>query len=139
MLSANQISVFFNCQHLINGLTFDSDFLHVDSHEWTLQGSLIGLLKKILFWDKWAILGLKAKHSNNLAFTERILLKFCIMKKTISYMETVLMVFLKILLFGVNGPFLVKKWCTLITLYLLWRFFWNFAQWKGPRITWRLY
>ena len=75
--------------------------------------------EKILFWDKWAILGLKAKHSNNLASTERILLKFCIMKKTISYMETALMFFLKIFLFGVNGPFLVKKWYTLITLYLL--------------------
>ena len=75
--------------------------------------------EKILFWDKWAILGLKAKHSNNLAFTERILLKFCIMKKTISYMETVLMVFFENIVIWVNGPFLVKKWCTLITLYLL--------------------
>ena len=33
MLLANQISVFFNCQYLINGLTSDSDFLHVVRHE----------------------------------------------------------------------------------------------------------
>ena len=33
MLSVNQISLFFNCQYLINGLTSDSDFLHIDKHE----------------------------------------------------------------------------------------------------------
>ena len=33
IISASQISVFFNRQYLINGLTSDSDFLHVGRHE----------------------------------------------------------------------------------------------------------
>ena len=33
MFSANQISVFFNRQYLINGLTLTLTFLHVDRHE----------------------------------------------------------------------------------------------------------
>ena len=33
MLLVNQISVFVNCQYLINELTSGPDFLHVDRHE----------------------------------------------------------------------------------------------------------
>ena len=33
MLSNNHISVFFNCQYLISGLTSYFDFLHVDRQE----------------------------------------------------------------------------------------------------------
>ena len=33
MLLTNQISVFFNCHYLINGLTSDSSVVHVDRHE----------------------------------------------------------------------------------------------------------
>ena len=40
MLSANQISVFFNRQYLINGLTFDSYFLHIDRYDVLLMGFL---------------------------------------------------------------------------------------------------
>lgn len=41
MLSANQIWVLFNCHYLLNGLTSEFDFLHVDRHEWKEQGLLI--------------------------------------------------------------------------------------------------
>ena len=47
MLSANQISVVFNHQYLINGLTSDSDFLYVDRREWTRQDLLKIFPKKI--------------------------------------------------------------------------------------------
>ena len=49
MLSANQISVFFNRQYLINGLTFDSYFLHVDRYGRLEQGLLICFLKEFSF------------------------------------------------------------------------------------------
>ena len=41
MFPANEISVFFNNQYLINGLTSDFDFWNVDRHEWKEQGLLI--------------------------------------------------------------------------------------------------
>ena len=47
MLSTNQISVFFDRQYLVNGLTSDSTFLHVDRHEWMRLGLLIGFLEKL--------------------------------------------------------------------------------------------
>ena len=53
MLSANQISVFFDRQYLVNGLTSDPDFFHVDTHEWTGQGLLIFRGKQ--GW-KWCVL-----------------------------------------------------------------------------------
>ena len=59
MLLVNQISVFVNCQYLINELTSDFDLLHLDRHEWTQQGFLIGFLKKNNFRGKRTILDLK--------------------------------------------------------------------------------
>ena len=47
MLSTSQISVFFNRQYLINGLTSYFDFLNVDGREWKEQGLLMGFPKKI--------------------------------------------------------------------------------------------
>lgn len=41
ILSADQISVFFNCQYLINRLTSDSEFLHIGRHEWMQQSFLM--------------------------------------------------------------------------------------------------
>ena len=41
--------IIFNCQYLRNGLTSDSNFLHVDRHEWTRQGLLMGSLKKYIY------------------------------------------------------------------------------------------
>ena len=56
-LSANEISVFFNCQYFTNRLISDFDFWYVDRHEWKKQGSLIGFLKKNIIWGNgpfWA-------------------------------------------------------------------------------------
>ena len=47
---AMQISVFFNCQYLINRLTSDSDFLLVDRHEGTRQDLLMCFRAKEPFW-----------------------------------------------------------------------------------------
>ena len=88
ILSPNQVSVFFNHQYLVNRLTFHFDFLHVDRHEWTRQGLLVGFLKKYLSGQ-------------------------------MSHFE--------------------PKMAHLITLDPLQGFFWNFAQWKGPRGIWKLY
>ena len=49
LLSANEISVFFNCQCFTNRLISDFDFWHVDRHEWKELGSLTGFLKKFSF------------------------------------------------------------------------------------------
>ena len=86
MLLVNQISVFVNCQYLINELTSGPDFLHVDRHEWTQQGPKLarlhnpkeffeilhnkrgqdvhenyinGFSEKRFILDKWTILDLK--------------------------------------------------------------------------------
>ena len=56
-LSANEISLFFNCQYFINRVISEFNFWDVDRHEWKKQGSLTGFLKKILIWGKrpfWA-------------------------------------------------------------------------------------
>ena len=50
-LSANEISVFLNCQYFTNRLISDFDFWHVDRHEWKKQGSLTGFLKKFSFGE----------------------------------------------------------------------------------------
>ena len=47
MLLANKISVFFNRQYFINGLTSDFDFRDVDRHEWKKQAVLTDFLEKI--------------------------------------------------------------------------------------------
>ena len=49
MLSANQISIFFNRQYPVHGLKSDSNFLHVDRHEWTRQSLLMVFLQKLSF------------------------------------------------------------------------------------------
>ena len=41
--SANEISVFFNHQYLVNRLISDFDFWHINTHEWKEQGLLTGL------------------------------------------------------------------------------------------------
>ena len=48
MLSANQISVFFNRQYLFNGFISHSNFLHKDRHKWAQQALLISFLKNPL-------------------------------------------------------------------------------------------
>ena len=52
LLSANQISVFFNCQYLINGVTSDCDFLDRDRHEWSQQRLLIGFVKLFILGQR---------------------------------------------------------------------------------------
>ena len=42
---ANEISVYFNPQYLIIGLTNYFDILNIDGHEWKGQGLLMGILK----------------------------------------------------------------------------------------------
>ena len=42
---ANEISVFFNPQYLIIGLTNYFDILNVDGHEWKEQGLVMGVPK----------------------------------------------------------------------------------------------
>ena len=60
-----QISVFFNCQYLINRLTSDSDFLHVGRHEWMQQDLVMCFRANKLFWaKKWHV---------NFGFTLKIL------------------------------------------------------------------
>ena len=49
LLSANEISVFFNCQCFTNRLISDFDFWHVHRLEWKEQFSLTGFLKKFSF------------------------------------------------------------------------------------------
>ena len=34
MLLANEMSLFFNRQYVMDGLTWDFDFLNIDGHEW---------------------------------------------------------------------------------------------------------
>ena len=42
---ANEISVYFNPQYLIIGLTNYFDILNIDGREWKEQGLLMGILK----------------------------------------------------------------------------------------------
>ena len=72
MVSTNQIPIFFNCQYLVNGLTSDSDFLHVDRHECMQQGLLMSFLKKIVFHGTQVILGLKMAHPRNFGSAVRV-------------------------------------------------------------------
>ena len=77
MHSANQMSIFFNCQYLVNGLISDADFLLVDRHEWTQQALLMGFLKKNCFGAN----SLKIAHTHNFGSAPRIFLKFCSMRR----------------------------------------------------------
>ena len=49
LFSANEISIFFNCQFFINRWISDFDFWHVDKLEWKEQGLLTGFMKKFSF------------------------------------------------------------------------------------------
>ena len=89
MFSTSQISVFFNRQYLIIRLTSDSDFLHIDRHEWLQQALLMVFLKKSFKRNgPWANLGLKMVRSHNFRSALRICLKFCSMRVTKRYIGT---------------------------------------------------
>ena len=79
-LSANEISVFFNCEYFTNRLISDFDFWHVDRHEWKKQGSLTGFLKKILILGNGSFWTQTFAHPLNSRSARRIFLKFCTMK-----------------------------------------------------------
>ena len=79
--SANEISVFFNHQYLVNRLISDFDFWHINTHEWKEQGLLTGLLKKKKsHLGKWAILCPKMAHPHNTESTVRFFKNFCTME-----------------------------------------------------------
>ena len=96
MLLVNQISVFVNCQYLINELTSGPDFLHVDRHEWTQQGPKL------------------ARLHNPKEFFE-ILHN----KRGQDVHENYINGFSKKRFIWTNGPFWTWKWCNVITLDLL--------------------
>ena len=62
MLLANQISVFFNCQYLINGLISDFDFFNVDGHNERkrvysqFQNKIISQANRSCWARKWSVL-----------------------------------------------------------------------------------
>ena len=54
--------------------------------------------------------------------------------------QGLLMVSLKNVLVGSNGPNYARKMACLYTSGSALRiFFFNFTQWKGPRVTWKLF
>ena len=58
----------------------------------------------IFIWGKWVTLGPKMARPCNYGSPLRIILKFFTMKGLKSYMELVLIVFVKKFSFGANGP-----------------------------------
>ena len=64
-----------------------------------------GFSEKNFFRGKWVILGLKMTRPYNFGYAPRIFFKFCTMKGAKRYMELILIVFLKKVLFGENVPF----------------------------------
>ena len=66
-----------------------------------------GFSEKIVFQGKQAFLGLKMECPHNFGSALRIFLKFCTMKgaKSKSYIEIILMTFVKKLSFRENGLF----------------------------------
>ena len=79
-------------------------FLHLDRHEWTQQGLVMGFLEKFSFGANGPFLA-QNWHILIIGSTWRIFLKFCTMKGAKRYMELILIVFLKKTLFGTNGLF----------------------------------
>ena len=79
--SANEISVFFNCQYFTNRVLSDFNFWDVGRHEWKKQGSLTGVLKKNLIWANGPSWALTIMHPHNSGSAERLFFKFCWMKR----------------------------------------------------------
>ena len=91
-LSANEISVLFNCQYFTNKLISDFDFWHVDRHEWKEQCSLTGFLKKISFGQMYHFRPENGTSSQLLVISRKFL-KFCRMKWVNRYINILLVVF----------------------------------------------
>ena len=104
-----QISVFFNRQHLVNRLTYDSEHV-IDMNERDKVWEWV-FWKKNVFRGKWVILGLKMARPYNFGYAPRIFLKFCTMKGAKRYIHgTYINSFLeKILIWG-KCAILVWKW-----------------------------
>ena len=130
MLSANQISVFFNRRYPVNGLKSDPDFLHVDRHEWTRQG-LVMVFQKKFFQGKWAILDLKMARSHNFGSTLKILHNETGQEVHGIYLNDFPE---KNLIWG-KWAILAWKWHIVITLNPLWGLFWflKFCIIKGTK------
>ena len=83
-----------------------------------------GLSEKIIFQDKWAILEPKIVHPHNSGSTLWIFKIFCTMKGSQRYMNIILIVFLKKILFIASGPFCTWK------LWICSKIFLNFPQYS---------
>ena len=87
-------------------------------------------------WDKWAILGPKIMCDHNSGSDRMIFRRFSTIKQP-KRSKIILMVFLKKFSFRTTGLFWAKKRHAIMTQDLLFRFFENIAQSKGPKDTWK--
>ena len=129
-LSANEISVFFNCQYFINRIISDFDFWHADRYEWKHKCLLTNFLKNSRL-GKWAILGPKMVHHHESGSAVRIFFKFCTMEGANRVMKMILIMFSKNIFVWGKWTILSPKMAHHHETGSAVRFFLKFCRMKG--------